>query len=209
MRRNLDRERWFKLVPWLVIAAAVVSSFGCAGPTQGVGPLGLKRCDTSFYVYPKDTDPAQLEAFRDSFNYINEAVGMQLFVDGGPVADVVEPGDGYIVLKFADRLEADPDLVEKYGTKTETCGHTDYSFWPHNLCINSSVILLSRNCEQWTTDAGYRSIIRHEIGHALGLTHTDNPRDLMFEKYEWVGVDAKVFSAEELAAVRELYGAAQ
>jgi len=70
----------------------------------------------------------------------------------------------YILINFTDRLNSIYD------------GHTKLYF--KNELINHAVINIY-NSEQ-LEEKQLESLLRHEIGHALGLGHTTNPWDLMY-----------------------------
>ncbi len=70
----------------------------------------------------------------------------------------------YILINFTDRLNAIHD------------GHT--KLYLKNDLINHAVINIY-NLKQ-LDEKQLESLLRHEIGHALGLGHTTNPWDLMY-----------------------------
>jgi hypothetical protein len=56
------------------------------------------------------------------------------------------------------------------------------------------------------TDSQLESIVRHEFGHALGLPHTDNPADLM---YESIMTSNSYITECDINAVEKLYNDVQ
>lgn len=64
--------------------------------------------------------------------------------------------------------------------------------------------------EHWSLTAGdgvidLFSVALHEIGHALGLEHSQNENDVMYPGYKTAGVTA--LSGNDVEAIRRLYGA--
>jgi hypothetical protein len=60
------------------------------------------------------------------------------------------------------------------------------------------------------SSAGAQNVARHEVGHALGLGHSDDEEDLMFPSFEFApifGEDNVPISACDVHAVEDIYGA--
>jgi predicted Zn-dependent protease len=61
------------------------------------------------------------------------------------------------------------------------------------------------------SSAGTQNVARHELGHALGLGHSDDEADLMFPSFEFApifGGDSVPISACDVQGIEDIYDAA-
>ncbi len=81
--------------------------------------------------------------------------------------------------------------------------HTFYPANPNPEPIAGDMHL--NDSETWNigTDTDLFSVTLHELGHALGLGHSDNPNDVMYPYYKIVSA----LSAGDVAAIQTLYAA--
>jgi len=79
--------------------------------------------------------------------------------------------------------------------------HTFYPANPNPEPIAGDMHL--NDSETWNigTDVDLYSVTLHELGHALGLGHSDNPNDVMYPYYRMVSA----LSAGDVAAIQTLY----
>jgi hypothetical protein len=178
----------------------ILTSCASSNIVQHAGPFTIRLCDApTFYVYPTAIDPAQLEFVKAGFEYWNEALSTRLFIDGGAVGDALEVSEGYILVQFVSEIviEEESRLV---------CGNVpSYSVNMLNGCVSHQSIQISTACENKGSDAGMASVVRHEIGHAMGLSHSAFEADLMFEAASINVSFPKSLSDAELEELKEVY----
>lgn len=171
--------------------AACASQSGISEVWQGV----VKRqCGVSFVTYPKDF--LHSEELRASWNYWNASTGQSLFYDGGAVD--TEPAESIV------KIQVQPGKM--YYKGKEVCGKTDYLVRLPDGCITCQVIVLSGYCLNHSSAAGIETVIRHELGHALGFVHAESANGLMYEETALYRSEPKDLSEEELMDVLSVYG---
>jgi Matrixin len=106
-----------------------------------------------------------------------------------------------ILVEFASGAHGDPYPFDSLGT---VVAHTFYPAPGNPESIAGDMHLnAAENWHDGGGDVDVYTVALHEAGHALGLTHTDNPGDVMYPYYQ-VG---KTLSAHDIGAVQALYGA--
>lgn len=176
---------------------------GCAVPFSGitkqVGPWGIRQCGEVFYVYQDELTDTRVEQVRASFDYWNRVVGKRVWIDGGS-SEGIDPADGYVIVRFVDHIRS------KAGDSADlrVAGRTTYA-WKPDGCMAKTVIHIARDETEGYSAPWVETYIRHEIGHALGLDHNDDPDGLMWPEVAGYGLEPVGVTPDEREQVRDLY----
>ena len=112
----------------------------------------------------------------------------------------VTSNDADIVIGWAVRDHGDGDPFDGPG---DVLAHASFP----NPYDNSQVFLHFDDDERWvdsdTRDVDLLTVAAHEIGHTLGLAHSDDPNALMFASYSG---PRRFLGADDIAGVQSLYG---
>lgn len=166
---------WFKSA----VAASVL--LHCVASVRGTGHaftldlLGAGWNKRQVAVAVKDADRQPAQMMLDIEAAVNDWNDVLSRIDHAPVliwVDDIRRADVAIILKTGDRYPLGQTL-------TRTAGRS--------RCVLRSA-LIQLNAEalgKEMSDAGIRSVARHELGHALGLRHSDDPSDLMYPFFDY------------------------
>ncbi len=98
-----------------------------------------------------------------------------------------------------------PNLKEK---SLDTLGNTDIKFVNasgYGLIQNADIQLLTKTNSKDLSELDMTNLALHEIGHAIGLHHSDNENDIMYPSLTIPSKEIKKISNEEIQKLQEIY----
>ncbi|MBI2005561.1 MAG: matrixin family metalloprotease [Candidatus Aenigmarchaeota archaeon] len=138
--------------------------------------------EKSYYV---DDFRKALEIWEDSTNNL---VSFSAVSSGGDIA-----------------VEWSPALKEK---ASDTLGNTDLKFVNISglgLIQNAKIELLTRSDSKQLSETDMTNLALHEIGHALGLNHSNDENDIMYPILVVPSKEIKQISAAEIQKLQDAY----
>ena len=104
-----------------------------------------------------------------------------------------------IFVEFASGAHGDAYPFDAAGT---VAAHTFYPVPLNSESIAGDVHLDASDNWHVGGDIDIYTVVLHELGHAIGLTHTDNPGDVMYPYYQ----RGMQLSKNDIGAAQQLYG---
>lgn len=102
-------------------------------------------------------------------------------------------------------IEWVPSLKEK---ATDTLGNTDLKFInisEFGLIKNAKIELLTKSDSRQLSETDMINLALHEIGHALGLSHSNDENDIMYPVLIVPSKEIKKISISEIQKLQEIY----
>lgn len=193
--------------PWLLLALSGCALVATIPPDQSRGQEGeLVRLHVPAELhFGCDLDDHEQQTVEKAARYWNDAVGVTLFTVhpecGIEPSDYEDLGASVVLVSYVDILKRDPRPGHEHYLETAaTLQNTQ------NGLIYSATVHLYRSWRELGGGMEGQSIIRHELGHVLGLEHTRDPRCLMYFSNQF---DTPEFATPacdaELKLVRSIY----
>jgi hypothetical protein len=149
------------------------------------------------YTFVNGTDQLQGDTERD---LIRRAFGLWAEQTALTFTEVADDATADIVIGWAVGDHGDGDPFDGLG---DVLAHASFP----NPYDNSQVFLHFDDEERWvdseTRNVDLLTVAAHEIGHTLGLAHSNNPDALMYASYSG---PRRFLSEDDIAGVQSLYG---
>lgn len=121
---------------------------------------------------------------RAAMKYWNDATGKRLFTYGGRAGFTAPEKNETLGVILVDN--APPDVIQEWeedhaDDKRRTLAQVRYTDNVKKYCIVGAVIYVHNEAvDEWHNPYLLETLFRHELGHIIGLGHSDERKDLMY-----------------------------
>jgi hypothetical protein len=155
------------------------------------------------YLNPNNADVsanAAEAAIQYAMNVWNTQGGTPFrFSYGGRVSDTNTGNDGKSVILFRNTTDGGGALASTYSwTSNGSLVDSDIVFWDGSYTFFTG----TSGC---SNGVYVEDVATHELGHALGLNHSDQPDATMYPTIGWCSQDWRTLSADDIAGIQSLY----
>jgi hypothetical protein len=193
-----------KLVVTGLACAAVVGL--CAGSVRAYSTFSKwGSSSATFYVNPANADldaTAAENALKYGLNvWTTQASSGFRYTYGGRVNDTSTGNDGKNVIIFRNASSG--------GALATT-----YSWWSGSSLVDSDIIFWDGAYKFFAGSSGcsggayIEDVAVHELGHALGLNHSNDTAATMYPSLAYCSMDMRSLAADDIAGAQSLYGRA-
>jgi hypothetical protein len=155
------------------------------------------------YLNPNNADvsaSAAEAAIQYAMNVWNTQGGTSFrFSYGGRVSDNNTGNDGKSVILFRNTTDGGGALA------------STYSWASNGSLVDSDIVFWDGSYTFFTGSSGCSSgvyvedVATHELGHALGLNHSDQTDATMYPTIGWCSQDWRTLSSDDIAGIQSLY----